>query len=242
MTKENKIKGRIRKNINSNLDLLRLIYVISYTLGYLRIAEIFPYDISSWSKQDVIVRFTAVVLFLLSVRFYWAVGNLRRYLMQKLNKANGTDKDTLKDDLKGPFRLMMFMHVPALMAHSFIFFVLCRYLVDISKYFEEPTTGEPPFIIFLLLYCGLLVTNALWLKILTINSTAPYLERYWIRNNVISAFVGAVWVGVAWGILGVHYEIMNGELFFFVGLIIFLVNSGADFFNTYEAYTSERPG
>jgi hypothetical protein len=225
-------KADIERNLEANLKVLRLIYVVSYTLGYARLSLLFPHDLDTWPPQSAaLIIFAAVVLFVLSVRFYWAVGTLRRYMLEKLRRAEHTK---LKETLKWPFRRMMFIHVPVLMAHSFMFFLLCRYLEDIAKHLQEAGDQAPPLTRFALLYCGLLALNAVWLRMLKTDGKASE-EQFWMRNNAAFAIIGTIWV------LAGPCLVVNNQVVFAIALCLFLANSAFDFWKCCEAYTSESP-
>jgi len=134
----------------------------------------------------------------------------------------------------------MFLHVPILMAHSFTFFLLSRYLVHISWHLEKSTSDGAPFLEFLAMYCGIIGINAFWLYTLKTKGKNSTPERFWMLNNTGFALGGFVWIVIGWRLVSI--DKISGELFFIIGLAIFLVNTFVDFWNTYEAYTTDQSG
>ena len=74
---ERKVEQR-KENIDKNLDLLRTIYGVSYILGYRELASQFPIEFDEYGKAQWLYVFSSIALVLLSIRFFWGVGVIRR--------------------------------------------------------------------------------------------------------------------------------------------------------------------
>jgi hypothetical protein len=231
-----KSKEDVKHNLAENLIVLRLIYVVSYTMAYSQISNIFPYKFNVRSTSDGVLLFASVVLFFLSVRFYWAVGNIKRHLSETIDAVHENEWTTelkLANALKWPLRGMMLFHVPVLMAHSFIVFLLSRHLVDISGQMQKGSLEHASIKAFLAMYCGLLFLNSFWLWCLkTKGEECP--ERFWMKNNAVFAVIGVIWILIE-GRMGV-----SNQLFFTTALCLFSANNFLDFWYCYQAYTYER--
>jgi hypothetical protein len=230
-------KENFKKTLADNLVVLRLIYVVSYTMAYYQISNIFPYKFSVRSISDnVLLIFASVVLFFLSVRFYWAVGNIKRHLFETIDavgETEWTNKLKLANALKWPLRGMLFFHVPVLMAHSFMVFLLSRHLVDMSEQMQCGSLEHASITAFLAMYCGLLFLNSFWLWWLkTKGEECP--ERFWMKNNAVFATIGVIWI-----LIECRLGISN-QLFLTTALCLFSANNALDFWYCYQAYSYER--
>ncbi len=227
-------------NINNNLDVLRVIYVFSFGLGYNKLAELYTPKNNLINVYWFVVAVGSVLLVFLSIRFFWAIGNLRRYLLHQLkNNIKNVDMDdpkkSIKKLLEPVLKRTMFLDVPILMLHSFLFLLLCVYYVDLANNWQVQEKRFYSSSVFVHMYCALLYINAFWLYLLRDQGDENEPEHSWMQNN----FVAASLCLLAFPIL----------LFFgckilalAVAIFIFYVNSFFDFNKCYDAYMLKPHG
>lgn len=101
---------------NQNLDVLRNLYVISYVVGFRELLNGMPWP---WSSLNVIPSLlVATVLTLLAMRMFWAVRNIRHFV-SKISKISHWSANVAGS-------VIMLFHVPILMSHSFVYYLLCK--------------------------------------------------------------------------------------------------------------------
>ncbi len=222
-------------NFNANLDVLRVIYIASYLLGHVYLADAFGQNLSFFTPNHLMLMLWCIVLFSLSVRFFWAIGNIRRFMRNKFELARDNG-DYSRESMKCTLRSMVLLHTPILMAHSFTFLVLCKLLKSIvEQTVGGKPTGEVSYDSFVYLYCALLLLNSFWLCLLADKWEKGEPEFIWMLNNLICSLL-------AFGAFS-YFSCGNLEYVgFCLALVIFAGNSFYDFWRCYEAYTVKVHG
>lgn len=186
-------------NLKENLSILRTIYAISLVFGYEKIANFLLETKFDWSIVYIMVFLCAVAMVLFSVRIFWAVGNIRRYAHEKIKIEH---KKLLKDPGEGNFiaidliddntsRKVMMIHVPILLFHSFLFFILSDFYIKIMK---DGVLQNVAYVHFGLWFCSLLFLNGIWLHFLNIKGEEPAHQKLWMWNNFFCAGAGFIFL------------------------------------------------
>lgn len=218
-----------RTNIDKNLDLLRTLYAISYILGYRILGEKFPIEFADYSRGDYFFVTASVALMFLSMRLFWGVNNIRRHLHEVIKfNAEGRITNLWR------VRETMLVHVPILLAHSFIFYLLCRIVGDFSLGLNSYVDGSETLVWrFICLYLLLLVVNTVWLFALKTKGRRDAPENVWMWNNGLTAIaLTSVLIGDYFFDLfspGSHGLLISS-------LILFFVNSFADYYFAAKTY------
>ena len=235
-----KIKSDLQANINENFNVLRLIYGVSFVLGYEEVLR--HYNLAGPITIEYITG--SVVLLFLSIRLFWGVGIIRRCVIDKISK--NLDKKFSEDDIDGGYpekfaltRLewirIMALDIPALLMHSFLFFILAGMLGKIDG---QLLAGKEATYVFIFVgtYSLLLLFNVGWLRSLKIagESTSP--EIIWSLNNTVFGALG--FLLVLTGLCGV----VSTFALFYLALFIFFLNSIIDFYLTGWIYLVGKPG
>jgi hypothetical protein len=215
---------RISENLNRHLAVIRTLYAVALTFGFQKVVDAtFPRLFPGGSQASVdhsasafppcpigvlILLFAAIGL--LGIRFFWAAGNIRRFLLHRVILL--TVPNT---------RVMLFFHFPMLILHAVLFFFLCRFYQSVS------TSLDPSYISGLLtVFIILLAMNVVWLIFLRQGRNDKGPEVAWILNNL--AFAGLAALGMC---LFCRYAPSPSlELSIVAGLL--LTNSALDFFLT----------
>lgn len=239
-----------RQNMSENFKVLRVIYGLSLLLGLNKLVENGPFDFSRWMSGGYDWRFVSlyllgsVTIFFLSIRLFWAIGNIRRDLRMKIvdHICKHDELSLSTDDEKNAMRpvdwaRMMLVDVPVLLLHSFILFLLCSNWLIVAEFALEP--GDKPFnivLIFLSTYSGILLFNAFWLMSLRSGRRKTHPESYWVGNNL-----GFGIVGLAFVVFIVEGAIMPVWACV-AACFAFLLNSLIDFLRTGWTYSVGQPG
>jgi hypothetical protein len=205
------------------LSVMATIYGVAMVLGYEQIAESFY---SAIIKGEAIVAtplgycltlLASLCVALLGFRFFWAVGNIRRYLLEA------------RIEVGQKRRAVVIYHAPILLFHAFLFYCLCRLTTDTGLHCELAERQRE----FLLVYELLLLTNSLWLTILLRRRRRKIPEIIWRNNNL--AFSSLVLV------LLISQAIFSYNiLFVFIpALAAFFLNSLCDLRKTSHTYAEQ---
>lgn len=225
MTDNEITKERIA-NANENLAVLRVVYGVSFGLGFWQLGQGLPWPWNSfWVVPPLLV---AAMLTLLSIRFYWAMGNIRRYIKNKKH-----------EDIHPIGRIIMMFHVPILMLHSFTFFILCRLYGDM--YDDNQDFNEGVAYTFTLTYVALLYLNSVWVYWCHTPRTGfdfvfdifRSKAAYWSYNNFSCASIVMALV---------LFLNIDPEGLYFLVFFLFGVNSGYDFYQTGHIYIFDEYG
>jgi GNAT superfamily N-acetyltransferase len=213
---------RITANLDRDLSLIRNLYGISLIFGFQKVVEssylqlVGDKTAASLSPGAKILLITlALVLAAVGIRFFWAVGNIRRCVLQRIVR------------LDPPKRwVLVLVHFPLLFLHAVLFFFLCRFYQDICVNGLRHGYAFG----FILVYLFLLGLNVGWLFLLEYNRTDKGPESLWIRNNAAFMIAGVICL-----VTLEHYHVTSEwELFSASGL--FLLNSVVDFIRARGTY------
>ncbi|ODR99431.1 hypothetical protein AUC68_05540 [Methyloceanibacter methanicus] len=187
----------------------------------------------------------ALVLFLTSIRFFWSVGVIEACIVERIDKSSDIRED---DGFKKRIRFIMLFDVPCLLAHSFIFYVLCEYLYKIA----ECILGDPAKLvetvqqcpatetmfhiqIFLFIFSVLLIVNAIWLFTLRTEGNETFAEFFWMISNAVTAALSIIVIIFAPSHMS-YTSVMT------LGLVLFMANTVADLWCCARIYTVDRLG
>jgi hypothetical protein len=147
------------KSFGKFIDVLEIVYAILMSWGFARVAEYLDIDNPFYWAGLVIAVFVLI-------RFFFApshnVGGLVRSIKMNLSAA----------------RKVIFLDIPILIAHSFIYYRLC-YNLSINKYD-----------LFYINYALLLILNAAWLtyirkRLRSAKAEVPNKFCLWVNNNLV---------------------------------------------------------
>jgi len=221
---DNKLTQERIQNSNDNLAVLRVVYGVSFGLGFWQLGQGLPWPLDSLAVVPPIL--VAVMLTLLSIRFYWAIGNIRSYIGNKKGQ-----------DITKIGRLIMTFHVPILMLHSFSFYVLCRLYTHMYDEKAEFAFDASIAELFSMIYIMLLFLNALWVywchspRNLGDFSKSDALR--WAANNFIFAAISLALV---------LSSSLPPHVMYFLVFSLFALNSAVDFYTTGHIYLFDEYG
>jgi hypothetical protein len=161
----------------SDLSVMQTVYGLSLTLGFREVASwvfdaIRSYDQSRDLRLLLFEFLMASVLLLIGIRFFWAAGNIRRFV-------------TLKAPQPHDRKLVTVVHFPILLLHSFLIYFFCRLLSMVHTW--KDVTVEGSHLAWSIV--GFLILNAVWLFCLVFRRQKWEPELFWIKNNVQTAAV-----------------------------------------------------
>lgn len=120
---------------------------------------------------------------LIGLRFFWAVGNIRRFMILRANESG----QILPEDQA----MLVLLHYPAIILHGFLFFLLCRTYLGLS---ERRNFGK-----FSIFAAALFLTNIFWLATLSLlyEPSLPRVSRVepeirWIVINIVTLLYGVI--------------------------------------------------
>jgi hypothetical protein len=207
---------------------MQTIYGIFLVYGYRQLAETTYLSLqeaylclTEWkcNHRPVITLLAAAVLFLLGLRFAWAVANIGRFVQRRGPTSKWHVTTT---------------HFPILMGHAFSFYCLCRIHADIVLPNQDWTPIVTRFSACNVLF---LMLNVAWLTILTRRvqptSDDKVPEQAWIGINVRTAAGATVFLVILhamsrWQTIWIWWQA--------VPLLIFLTGSVADLYYTASEY------
>jgi len=206
------------RDFKSDINLMQTVYGILLILGFRQLGDAFFDYMSGERNVWVMVTLTGsgLALAFLGFRFFWAVGNIRRYIIYREKTHPALYR-----------RLITTIQFPVLLLHAMAFYFLCRLHANmkVPKDFESGAT------IFVLGYCGFLLGNSLWLKLLVRNRPNKVPEEDWVRNNGAFAIVALF---VFFGTLSYGRQIA-----FVSCCLVFLGNSFVDLWKTADTYIAK---
>jgi GNAT superfamily N-acetyltransferase len=221
---------RISPGLERQLVVVRMMYAVALTFGFQKIVDstynqVFrrfsPPSGDHPIQQLLPNTMVAVILLffalgLLGIRFFWATGNIRRFVLHGVT------------DLKRPPNTtsLLLFHFPLLILHAVLFFFLCRFYQDICTYglHDSYVLG------LLLVFTFLLVLNVAWLTLLRMKRVDRGPEFLWMANNIAFAVLGIVAYQVFY-----HCHVEVNTQLVLTGLLI-LSNSILDFALTGGTY------
>jgi hypothetical protein len=210
---------RLTTYLDRELTVIRTLYAISFIVGFQKIGEAAYF---LFFQEHTHLAFTAalfglvglitLVLVLLGFRFFWAVGNIRRFVFRRIS------------NLEPPKRKTLMLHIALLFVVPLLFYFLCRIFQDLVTSLSLAQFNKR----FLLVYGVLLLANSGWLALLTYR-LPKHPERFWMINNFIFgvlAFCGVVAAKFS------HYELTIA----YAGCALLLANSLIDLLLSSEVY------
>jgi len=214
---------RIATNLDRGLNIIRTLYGVSLIFGFQRVVESSYVQLVgdssgaalSPTERLLLLPTLAIVLAALGTRFFWAVGNIRRCVLQRIIM------------LDPPKRwVLVLVHFPLLFLHAVLFFLLCRFYQDICM----KGLSDLYSFGFIFVYTCLLTLNAVWLLLLMYKRTDKGPERLWIANNAVFAILALISLRVFPG------PCVTSEHQLLIASGLFLVNSVIDFVKAKGAY------
>jgi hypothetical protein len=221
---------RISENLNRHLTVVRTLYAVALTFGFQKVVEATYFQVFHRFSVPVpgehpITQFPPcemailILLFfslgLLGIRFFWATGNIRRFLLQRVILLDPPNT-----------RLLLFVHFPLLILHAVLFFFLCRFYWDIcvNGLYDSYVSG------LLTVFTFLLVLNIGWLYLLRRKRTDRGPEFSWMVNNIVFALLGVLSLWLFYSCpLGSDTELL-------IAAMLVLANSALDFVLTGGSY------
>jgi GNAT superfamily N-acetyltransferase len=224
---------RISDSLNRHLTIVRIMYAVGLTFGFQKVVDAtygqfpgsFPKvsaDLAASGPAEC-PKILLVLMFLgigfLGVRLFWATGNIRRFLMQRVIQIQAIPNPP-------PTGELLMFHFPALIAHAILFFFLCRVYQGICA--NGLNDGDARG--FTLMFVVLLWWNVIWLNVLRQGRSDPGPERFWIKNNRYFAVLGTLALCLFYlcPVLG-KWELS-------MAVTILLANDAIDLFGTSHAY------
>jgi GNAT superfamily N-acetyltransferase len=235
--KEAKWKGdsrRVVPNLDRHLTVIRTLYAVALTFGFQKVVEsayvqflqLFsvpgdhPLPELSFGIKVLLALLFAALGFL-GIRLFWAVGNIRRFVLRQIIFLN--PPKTL---------YLLVFHFPILTLHAVLYFFLCRFYQDIclNGLYESYVEG------LMWVFIVLLTLNVAWLVFLLRvgpnGKRGRFIppERLWAINNSTFAVAGLIFVTL----LCCFHPPIEWSLFIATALI--LSNSGVNFSVTRRNY------
>jgi len=166
--------ARITGNLDRELGVIRMVYAFSLTLGFREITEsvyslLFEGRSGLAWPEKLLFSVVAFAVGSIGIRFFWGVGNIRRFVLRRVFDANPVPRPTL------------IYHVFMLLLHALVFIFICHLYKGL---WIIPVPIDRPEMYFIL-GCGcFLLLNSFWLRTLTFGRPGEGPERLWIRSNL----------------------------------------------------------
>lgn len=152
------IRLKSSPRLESDLSLMQTVYGVAFVFGFQKLAESIYTLLHAWFSpqpgNSLFITAELILLLtlsLLGVRFFWAVGNIRRFLLEAEHPPGSHVR-----------LLVMSVNVPILMIHAYLFYLLCRVNQDMTSLELMSQKAR----LFVVLYSALLLLNAIWVKFL----------------------------------------------------------------------------
>ncbi|MDR4493370.1 MAG: hypothetical protein R3B74_02900 [Nitrospirales bacterium] len=239
-----KCEEQIKNNLDENLKVLRIIYATSFLLGMRELLlgfNVKEISLENFSWPHFIYLCGATVLLLLAIRLFWGVGNIRRFLVEKIDdyfskfKGSQTPEQFPIESEKGieskvltaeVWVRVMGLDLPLMLSQSFIFFLLCE-LLPIAIFGSSEIEPLERMNEFKWLFFSILFVNIVWLLLLKTHGKTSS-EYTWIKNNLFFLIFGIL--------IFESFPQDNQWLYFSMILAWFFLNSVIDFVMTGWAY------
>jgi len=212
---------RVGSDLDRSLTLIRTLYGIALVLGFQEIVRsiyslFFENTMYISPSRKILLSCLTLVLSMLGLRFFWAVGNIRRFFLRR----------TVSLDPPSRTPLVVF-HFPVLFSHAVLFFLLCKLFSAFSASLSFDRYALP----FIAVYVVLLLVNSQWLCFLTTEKDEKP-ESLWFWNNVGFSCAACVVLAVA------ESRGLSGEVQLFVTSGLFIANSLIDMVMVSDAYVA----
>ena len=205
-----------------DLAVIQTVYGLSLTLGFRELANwvfdsVREYAGSRDLRLMLFKMLMASTLILIEIRFFWASGNIRRFVTRKQARPNDR-------------KLVTIVHFPILLLHSFLLYSFCRLVGTVHGWNDLVVQGGR----LIWLIAGFLTLNCCWLLSLLFRRDNWEPELLWIKNNGVTVIALSV-------IMLIRRELHAGDTgFLLLAFILLNVNSLTDLFfraDSYLAYT-----
>jgi len=184
---------------NRFIEILEIIYAIIFACAIAKMLDMFPEPKDFFSITLKIWSCIFISVFVL-IRFFFAPSKNVKILVDRIEKHR---------------RLIMFFDVPALLAHSFIFYLMCLSVKNEEIFYRW---------FFYLLFGNAIWLGSIWLRLYK-DPEISYIKK-WSINNIV--FFGAF--TITFYVFGVY----SWVLWFFLAFF----NSTIDIYITYKDYLS----
>jgi hypothetical protein len=204
-----------KRDLKDDLSLMQTAYAVSLVLGFRNAVECL-YGVAfddSEIQVAILKSLFSVILLLTMMRFFWALGNIRRFIQRNA------------DTLRATRRYIISVHFFILLAHAFSLYLLSKYTLDLSS--RIPLLEAIRFLTFG--YLGFLFFNSTWLSVLVMGQADREPESVWIKNNLKCATLACVLY------LSASFYLSTFVAFLLI-VPILLYNSLYDLFKTSSAY------
>lgn len=186
----------IEKKVEKSLNVVTALYAVLLVFGLRQMAPALHGATVAYldSKIDLfklgVTGLTALSIMYLGLRLFWCVGNIERFIHEKVEKLNG-------DLPAGIARRVMLFDVPCLLFHSLLYYFLCdefNRLIVTGKDGHLVNWNGGHFNRIIYLHILLLFVNAIWLSCLRTVGDKKAPERVWFWNNIIFVVLGLIFV------------------------------------------------
>lgn len=213
----------------NDLSIMQTLYIVALLFGFEKVATtiysllfetIFSYGVA---LRSVFVL-CGIAIFILGVRLFWSIGNIRRYVQRKISEnAQNANVNRVR-------RRVIIIHFPIALLQAVIF-----YFVALSyKHFVAMSGPDLVLNNFIYLYLGVLFLNGLWLITLIYPEWSHKPELLWIVNNLTTVGLTVAVMLAGWWLHWPQIAVLT------VVVLLFLGNSAVDFLKTAGSYLGER--
>lgn len=161
------------KDLDYDLGIMHVLYGLAFAFGFQELATSLDRLISgaegfSSTATTIGILSLNFSMILVGLRFFWAIGNLRRFVKRQNNLPPRTQIE------------IVVVHFPIVVLQSFAFYLLCA---QIPRILDQPpdVVGIPRVGHFA---AFLLFSNSIWLAILQRGVPKHSPERTWFVNNL----------------------------------------------------------
>lgn len=192
--------ARIAGNLDRDLSIIRVVYAIFLVEGFKQVIQatyrrwvkgpnaledgvlaacqsLSPHQPLPPLAPTWLLVFTAISIGALGVRFFWAIGNIRRFVLHRIINLDPPNR-----------RAIVMLHFSFLFLHATAFFLMCEVFQDLGQH----TLGREAIDRLILTLILLLAMNAIWLLFLIKGRTDHGPERAWLLNNSFFTVVFAI--------------------------------------------------
>lgn len=195
--------------LDRQMAMVRTIHALSLVVGFREIADACYHRALGGEPFDPGLAVLGLVLALTGIRFFWAPGNIRRYVLQRVTILDPPHR-----------RWLVLVYLPLLFLHAVLFYGLARIYGDMCR--GQIHLGGEYSHDFIVVYAALLALNTGWLFALTRKRGDRGPERTWMINNAIFALLALLWV-----VLRGDLHVTSGQNLG-AGSVMFLLNSAID--------------
>lgn len=211
--------NRVTPSLDRDLSIIRTVFAISLVEGFKKLAEsaylILAGGSHLYHTHQPLMLAVVAMLSLTGLRFFWAVGNIRRHVLRSII------------NVEPPRRHMLIaVHLPVLFLHAALFFLICR----IAQGLTEGGLNHDGVRHFVVSFAILLSVNVIWLGLLLPAGPPSRPERVWIINNISTLAV--LLTGT---LIGTLLTVTFAEALL-AATLLFTLNGVIDFATTKDGY------